>query len=187
VYAPGHGPDGPLEAAPAEGHDDVSLPAADAGEATEARPERARNERPRSERSREDRPRREESRGGRDRHAGGRSERGERSGRGERGERGGRDRHRRDRGNREPYEGPSVSKVAPADLPSPLTGNPVIYDMATGKPKNRSAQEYGRFVADYDRTLRTAEEKFAGKKKAAPAIIKKISSKVTALFGKRGE
>ena len=70
-------------------------------------------------------------------------------------------------------------------MPNPLTGNPVIYDMKTGAPKNRSAEEFKRTVTQYNSRLRRDEEKFAGKKKAAPAIIKKISSKVTALFGNR--
>lgn len=100
------------------------------------------------------------------------------------GRRGNRDRGR-GRDSREPREeGPRIN---PADMPSPLTGNPVIYDMKTGKPKNRSESEFKKAVDQYDSRLRKNEEKFSGKKKAAPAIIKKISSKVTALFGSRGK
>jgi len=61
-------------------------------------------------------------------------------------------------------------------------GNPVIYDMATGKPKNRSPEEFKKFTEQYNSRLRNNEEKFTGKKKRAPALIGKISSKVTALF-----
>jgi ATP-dependent RNA helicase RhlE len=94
-------------------------------------------------------------------------------------------RDRRDRSSR-PLPADSLH-VNPAELPSPLTGNPVIYDMKTGKPKNRSDAEFKKSLRDYDNRLRANEEKFSGKKKAPPAIIKKISSKVTALFGNRGK
>ena len=69
----------------------------------------------------------------------------------------------------------SEPMVAPSTLPSPLTGNPVIYDMRTGKPKNRSESEFRQFLDEYNGRLASNEEKFSGKKKAAPAIIKKIS------------
>ncbi len=95
--------------------------------------------------------------------------------------------HRRGgRNNRRDFQdrGPALPV---ADIPSPLTGNPVIYCMKTGRPKNRSEDEFRQAVNLYDSRLRKSEEKFAGKKKAAPAIIKKISSKVTALFGPRGK
>lgn len=73
-------------------------------------------------------------------------------------------------------------------MPSPLTGNPVIYDMKTGKPKNRTDAEFRTLIDGYDERLRSAESRFAGKKKASgPAIIKKISSKVTALFGNKSK
>jgi ATP-dependent RNA helicase RhlE len=94
-------------------------------------------------------------------------------------------RDRRDRPGR-PLPADSIH-VNPAELPSPLTGNPVIYDMKTGLPKNRSEAEFKKSLRDYDNRLRANEMKFSGKKKAAPAIIKKISSKVTALFGNRGK
>lgn len=77
--------------------------------------------------------------------------------------------------------------VDPRTLPSPLVGNPVIYDMRSGKPKNRTDAEFREVMDEYNGRLATNDEKFGGKRKAAPAIIKKISSKVTALFGKRGE
>lgn len=78
--------------------------------------------------------------------------------------------------------------VDPSTLPSPLTGNPVIYDMRTGKPKNRSDAEFAQVVSEYNGRLANNDEKFGEKRKpGGPAIIKKISSKVTALFGKRGE
>jgi hypothetical protein len=70
-------------------------------------------------------------------------------------------------------------------MPSPLTGNPIIYDMKTGKPKNRSESEFRSLVENHNERLQSAENKFSGKKKAGPAIMKKISSKVTALFGSR--
>jgi hypothetical protein len=96
---------------------------------------------------------------------------------------------RRDRpmDRRPPREGGAGEKPLPSQAPSPLTGNPVIYCMKTGKPKNRTDQEFRQTLEQYDSRLRNAEDKFAGKKKAAPAIIKKISSKVTALFGNRGK
>lgn len=75
----------------------------------------------------------------------------------------------------------------PSTLPSPLTGNPVIYDMRTGKPKNRTEAEFRQVLKEYDGKAIPADEKARSKKAAAPAIIKKISSKVTALFGKRGD
>jgi ATP-dependent RNA helicase RhlB len=162
-------------AAAAEGMDDISTEAS----APEARPERPEPRRERGER--EGRHENREGRGPRREREGGEGRRGDRN------DRGGRDRGR-DRGrgrdrNREPREqGPLVSA---AEMPNPLTGNPVIYDMKTGAPKNRSPEEFKRAVSQYNSRLRNNEEKFAGKKKAAPAIIKKISSKVTALFGNR--
>ncbi len=57
--------------------------------------------------------------------------------------------------------------------------------MKSGKPKNRSDEEFRSLLNHYDQRLASAEDKFAGKKKGGPAIIKKISSKVTALFGSR--
>lgn len=62
----------------------------------------------------------------------------------------------------------------------------MIYDMRTGKPKNRTEAEFKQVLNEYNGKVATGEEK-PSKKKAAPAIIKKISSKVTALFGKRSE
>lgn len=97
-------------------------------------------------------------------------------------------RHPRDRGDRpsRPVPADAVG-VSPSELPSPITGNPVIYDMKTGRPKNRSEEEFRKTVREYESHLKSNEAKFSGKKKAAPAIIKKISSKVTALFGSRGK
>jgi hypothetical protein len=59
--------------------------------------------------------------------------------------------------------------------------------MKTGRPKNRSDDEFRKTVRAYENRLKSDADKFSGKKKAAPAIIKKISSKVTALFGSRGK
>ena len=73
--------------------------------------------------------------------------------------------------------------MAPPDMPSPLTGNPVIYCMKTGKAKNRTDTEYKDMVADYQSRVVSSDDKSSGRKKPAPAIIKKISSKVSALFG----
>lgn len=103
-------------------------------------------------------------------------------------ERGGRDRGGRDRGNREERfsrdnRGGEESRRAPADIPNPLVGNPVIYDMTTGKPKNRTAEEFKKFTQAYESRVKPADDK-SSRKKAAPAVIKKISSKVAALFGK---
>ena len=64
---------------------------------------------------------------------------------------------------------------APVSLPSPITGNPVIYCMKTGKAKNRSAEEMSSLLASYSKTVEN--------KKKGPAIIKKLSSKVSSLFG----
>lgn len=171
-------PAAPVAAASDEGMDDISAETS----APEALPQRPEPRRERGER--EARPEgRHENREGR----GPRREREGEGRRGDRNDRGGRDRGR-DRGrgrdrNREPREqGPLVSA---AEMPNPLTGNPVIYDMKTGTPKNRSPEEFKRAVSQYNSRLRNNEEKFSGKKKAAPAIIKKISSKVTALFGNR--
>ena len=75
----------------------------------------------------------------------------------------------------------------PKSLPNPLTGNPVIYDMQTGKPKNRTEAEFRQVMDEYNGRLATNDEKFGGKRSTGPAILKKISSKVTALFGKRDE
>lgn len=61
----------------------------------------------------------------------------------------------------------------------------MIYDMRTGKPKNRTDAEFKQVLNEYNGKVSAADEK--SKKKAAPAIIKKISSKVTALFGKRSD
>ena len=61
----------------------------------------------------------------------------------------------------------------------------MIYDMRTGKPKNRTEDEFNRVLNEYNGKVAPAEDKRS--RKAAPAIIKKISSKVTALFGKRGD
>lgn len=58
--------------------------------------------------------------------------------------------------------------------------------MRTGKPKNRTDAEFKQVLNEYNGKVKSADEK-GGKKKATPAIIKKISSKVTALFGKRSE
>jgi hypothetical protein len=64
----------------------------------------------------------------------------------------------------------------------------VIYDMKSGKPKNRTAEEFRQVVDEYNGRLANNDEKFGGKRKSGgPAIIKKISSKVTALFGKRSD
>ncbi len=87
------------------------------------------------------------------------------------------------RGEREPRE----PFVDPATLPSPLTGNPVIYDMRTGKPKNRTESEFRQVITEYNSRIAPTAEKAAGKRKTAPAMLKKISSKVTALFSKRGD
>jgi superfamily II DNA/RNA helicase len=110
-------------------------------------------------------------------------ERDNRSGRGPRGRR---DRFR-ERDRERGAERRAEESVSAADMPSPLTGNPVVYCMKTGKPKNRSAEEFRQEMEHYNSKLQMAEDKFAGRKKAAPAIIKKISSKVTALFGNRGK
>lgn len=91
--------------------------------------------------------------------------------------RGGRDRNR----NFEPHS--NEPAVDPKLLPSPLTGNPVIYDMRTGKPKNRSEAEFKKLVNEYNSSVSSGPGSASDKKKTAPAIIKKISSKVTALFG----
>jgi len=97
-------------------------------------------------------------------------------------------RHPKHRGDRPSRPIPAdAARVNPAELPSPITGNPVIYDMKTGRPKNRSDEEFRKSVREYESHLKSNEVKFSGKKKAAPAIIKKISSKVTALFGSRGK
>ncbi len=97
-------------------------------------------------------------------------------------------RHPRHRGDRPSRPVPAdAASVNPAEMPSPITGNPVIYDMKTGRPKNRSEDEFRKTVREYESHLKSNEAKFSGKKKAAPAIIKKISSKVTALFGSRGK
>ncbi len=117
-----------------------------------------------------------------------RHDRGPRSPRGDRGQdrhgrgrdRGGRGGRGRDRDFRDETPLPSA-----AEMPSPLTGNPIIYDMKTGKPKNRSESEFRSLVENHNERLQSAENKFSGKKKAGPAIMKKISSKVTALFGSR--
>lgn len=119
-----------------------------------------------------------------------RHERAERHDRPERGR--GRDRHERREGRHSrpiPADAaaPAAAPGATTALPSPITGNPVIYDMKTGRPKNRSDDEFRKTVRAYESRLKSDEEKFSGKKKAAPAIIKKISSKVTALFGSRGK
>jgi ATP-dependent RNA helicase RhlE len=99
----------------------------------------------------------------------------------------GRDRSdRRDGRHSRPIPADAAS-AAPTELPSPITGNPVIYDMKTGRPKNRSDDEFRKTVRAYENRLKSDADKFSGKKKAAPAIIKKISSKVTALFGSRGK
>lgn len=63
-------------------------------------------------------------------------------------------------------------------MPNPLTGNPIIYDMSTGKPKNRTESEMMAVMS----RLSSEERSAAGK---GPAILKKIGSKVTALFGNR--
>ncbi len=125
-----------------------------------------------------------------------RGERGDRGPRGDRGDRGDRDRGRgrgrdRDRGHgrrggRDDHREPREPAVDPSTLPSPLVGNPVIYDMRTGKPKNRTEAEFRQVMSEYNGKVSSADGK-SRDKKAAPAIIKKISSKVTALFGKRGE
>jgi hypothetical protein len=103
---------------------------------------------------------------------------------------GGRDRGRgrgRDRGRDRDFRNePREPLVDPKTLPSPLTGNPVIYDMRSGKPKNRTDAEFRAVLNEYNDRVAGPEEK-SPKKKAGPAIIKKISSKVTALFGRRGE
>lgn len=57
--------------------------------------------------------------------------------------------------------------------------------MRTGKPKNRTDAEFRQVMSEYNGKVSAGEEKL--RKKAGPAIIKKISSKVTALFGKRSE
>ena len=64
---------------------------------------------------------------------------------------------------------------APADLPSPLTGNPIIYCMKTGKPKNRSEAEMTKLLAGHSKRV--------DNKKKGPAIMKKLSSKMSSLFG----
>ena len=125
-------------------------------------------------------------------------DRGPRSGRGrDRGERGPREGGGRDRGGRGRGRGrdrdrgfrdePREPAVDPKTLPSPLTGDPVIYDMRTGKPKNRSEAEFRKVMTEYNGRLANSNAKFGAKKKGGPAIIKKISSKVTALFGKRSD
>lgn len=90
----------------------------------------------------------------------------------------------RDRGDRGPRKFDREEAIDPATLPSPLTGNPIIYDMKTGKPKNRTDSEFKAIVSEHNE--KTAD-KNSRKKKPAPAIIKKISSKVTALFGNRSK
>lgn len=96
--------------------------------------------------------------------------------------------HPRDRDNNRPrrdHRGPREPFVAPADMPSPLTGNPIIYCMKTGKPKNRSDAEMQELESAHSARFKASKP---GKRKAAgPAIIKKISSKVTALFGAKKE
>lgn len=59
--------------------------------------------------------------------------------------------------------------------------------MRTGKAKNRTEDEFRRVVDEYNGKIGAAEGKTKRKSAGGPAIIKKISSKVTALFGKRGE
>jgi len=98
----------------------------------------------------------------------------------------GRDIDRGGRDNRD-FREPREPLVDPASLPSPLTGNPVIYDMLTGKPKNRTEAEFKQVMNEYNGKISKGGEKPTKRKAAAPAIIKKISSKVTALFGKRSE
>jgi ATP-dependent RNA helicase RhlE len=68
-------------------------------------------------------------------------------------------------------------EVAPAEMPSPLTGNPIIYDMRTGAPKNRTKDEI-RVLLD-----RLAVQ--ASQEKGRPAILSRLGSKVTSLFGSR--
>ena len=61
--------------------------------------------------------------------------------------------------------------------------------MKTGKPKNRTDDEFRQVMDEYNGRIANNDEKLSGTKRkpGGPAIIKKISSKVTALFGKRGE
>jgi ATP-dependent RNA helicase RhlE len=182
---------------PAPAAAETAPPQTTAGEAVqEAAPVR---EERRDHGHRGERHSRNETREGGERHA--RGERGDRGDRGERHgrpDREGRDRGRRGRGDRDrgdrhgrregrDREFSQESTLDPASMPNPLTGNPIIYDMRTGKPKNRSPEEFRSFMADYNNRTQPAADKSSGVKKAAPAIIKKISSKVTALFGKRGE
>jgi len=136
-------------------------------------------------------PRREHSRGPREdraprEHRGPREHREPRDSRGDRPEGRGRNRFsgRRDRDGGRVRPDREVERIDPATLPNPLTGNPIIYDMKTGKPKNRTESEFKAFVSQYKEKT---EEKSARKKKPAPAIIKKISSKVTALFGSKSK
>ncbi len=85
----------------------------------------------------------------------------------------------RDRNRNRDREQPR--EAAPVDLPSPITGNPVIYDMRTGQPKNRSPEEI-RVLVDRltSKTIQDAKES-----KNRPAIFSRLGSKVTSLFGSR--
>jgi hypothetical protein len=56
--------------------------------------------------------------------------------------------------------------------------------MKTGKPKNRTDAEMQELQGAYTARFGGSHK---GKKKTAPAIIKKLSSKVTALFGAKKE
>jgi superfamily II DNA/RNA helicase len=97
-------------------------------------------------------------------------------------ERGG-PRQRRDGRDRGPESlAPAVTPVA-----QPITGNPVIYCMKTGQPKNRTDAEYQNMLKDRERSLRANGGNSRGSKKAPSALIQKISSKVSSLFGSRSK
>ena len=95
----------------------------------------------------------------------------------------GRDGRRDNRHERRPHsrDREQVSAVAPENIPSPITGNPIIYDMSTGKAKNRSQAEIAAIVEQL--TAQAARD--AKESHARPAILSRLSSKVTSLFGTR--
>ncbi|MCO5142286.1 MAG: DEAD/DEAH box helicase [Oligoflexia bacterium] len=116
-----------------------------------------------------------------------RPERSERSERPERPERSDRsERSRSPKRERFPNNNRKASNFAqdfdPKELPSPITGNPIIYCMKTGKPKNLSDSEFNQIVSNYNKNLSSPKRSSVNKKKVAPELIKKISTRVTSLF-----
>lgn len=63
--------------------------------------------------------------------------------------------------------------TAPEGMPSPVTGNPIIYCTRTGDAKNRSSEEMAALLARTKPRVAGAE---------GPQLLKKIRSKVSALF-----